>query len=205
MIHRRTSTTITQFSIFHSPWKTTGQALMKVTLMNNIRHLFCALFLFLGCNLDVSNEIVILLPGEVKGRPLVLAETSSDDVSINGDLVPSLIQKVWWNENLIVTENNPMKSRDLFQGDTFKIPDRFTTCWYVIHPQSDDVIFVSSHEKLHETVKHFGVEPTSVILLPLHKAQALREKQLGFRFTVPSVYSYLESQKKSNKPTVPQQ
>lgn len=158
--------------------------------------LLSGLLLSTGCSLSESNEIVILLPGRIKGNPLVLAETSSTEISINGDLVPSLILKVWWDENIIVTENHPMALRNRFPGDKYRVPDRAVRCWYIIHPQSDTVLYITDRDELEGNVKRFGVNPQDVRLYPLHRARAIREKQMGFAFTASSVNDYLQAQRK---------
>ena len=153
-------------------------------------------FLAASCNFSDTKEILILLPGEVNGGAIVLVETSASQIFIlsgNDVLVPSLVERVWWDETIVVTENHPMKSRDLFEGDTFSVPDYSATRWYVIHPGTDAVVDASSKQELNDAITSFGVDPENVSLLPLRKAQALRERQLGFRFTTSSVYSYIES------------
>ena len=152
-----------------------------------------------GCSMGASDEIVILLPGQVKGKPLVLAETSASNISINRDLVPSLIVKVWWNDSLIITENHPMKLRSKFPGDTYQIPDRTVSCWYLIHPQTDAVLRIHDRDDLQDKIRQFGVDPQSVDLQPLRRAQALREEELGVSFTASSVNRYLQSQRQGNR------
>lgn len=146
-----------------------------------------------GCSMAESNEIVILLPGQVNGAALVLAETSASNVSINRDLVPSLITKVWWNEGIIITQNHPMKPRSKFPGDTYQQPDRSALCWYVVNPKDDKVTLFDDYERLTEHVTSLGIDPAAIKFLRLHEAQRLREKQLGFRFTAASVNRYVRS------------
>ncbi len=149
---------------------------------------------YLGCDTAASNELVILLPGTVHGQHLVLAETSANNISINRDVVPSLILEIWWNAEIIVTRNHPMKPRNKFLGDTYQIPDRTTICWYLVHSPSDSVVRFDSHALLWKKLESLGVDPASVELMPLHWAQRLREKELGFEFSSSSVNQYIKSQ-----------
>jgi hypothetical protein len=147
--------------------------------------------------MDESNEIVILLPGEVNGVALVLAETSASNVSINRNLVPSLITKVWWNEDIIITQNHPMQPRNKFLGDTYQQPVRSVLCWYVVNPQDDKVTRFDDYDRLTEHVTSLGIDSSAIKFLRLHEAQRLREKQLGFKFTAASVNRYVRSQPKA--------
>lgn len=151
-----------------------------------------------GCSMAESNEIVILLPGQANGAALVLAETSASNVSINRDLVPSLITKVWWNDDIIITQNHPMKPRNKFPGDTYQQPDRSVLCWYVVNPKDDKVTRFDDYDRLTEHATSLGIDSATIKFLRLHEAQRLREKQLGFRFTAASVNRYVRSQSKSS-------
>lgn len=147
-----------------------------------------------GCGMATSNEIVILLPGTVHGQHLVLAETSASNISINRDLVPSLILEVWWNGEVIVTKNHPMKPRNKFSGDTYQVPDRTTVCWYLVHPATDSVVRFDDYALLQKKLESLGVDVANVKLMPLHRAQSLREKELGFEFSASSVNRYIKTQ-----------
>lgn len=168
--------------------------------MKQLKHLIIPVFGFFslfGCSLlEESTEVIILLPGRIKEKPIILAETSSEDVSIL-DIVPGMIVYVWWNDSLIVTENHPMKLRNLFPGDTAEVPNKEITCWYLVHPQTDSVLCISDYLELQTKIRQYGVDPQCVDLLPLRKAQSLREKQLGFSFTVRSIYRYLDQQQEN--------
>lgn len=159
-----------------------------VLFLSLLWHVLC------GCSMRTSNEVLILLPGTVHGQHLVLAETASVNISINRDLVPSLILEVWWNNEVIVTKNHPMKPRNMFSGDTYQIPDRTTVCWYLVHPATDSVVCFDDYDLLQEKLKSLGVDATNVKLMRLHRAQRLREKELGFEFSTRSVYQYIKTQ-----------
>ena len=146
-----------------------------------------------GCDMTRSNEVVILLPGQVKGAPLVLGETSATNISINGTLVPSLILAVWWNDEIIITQNHPMKPRNKFPGDLYQVVNRTVLCWYVVHPRSDSVQRYDDYSSLMQHIETLGVDPSKVKLLNLYKAQRLREKQLGFKFTAATVNRFVRS------------
>lgn len=160
------------------------------------RVLFLPLFwcVLSGCDMTTSNEIVILLPGTVYGQHLVLAETSASNISINRDLVPSLILEVWWDDKVIVTKNHPMKPRNKFPGDTYQVPDRTTVCWYIVHPATNSVVRYDDYALLQKKLESLGVDVSNVKLMPLYRAQRLREKELGFKFTASSVNQYIETQ-----------
>jgi len=160
--------------------------------------LFCVLCIK-GCSLDESNEVIILLPGQLGGKPLVLAQTSASEVSIithgigSRVVVPSLIRKVWWNDKIIVTENHPMKARNKFPGDIYEFPDRTQVCWYLVDLCKGNVWRFQDYKLLTNYVKAIGVDPRQVDLRDLRKAQRLREKELGFKFTSQSVNRFLQS------------
>jgi hypothetical protein len=146
-----------------------------------------------------SNEIVILLPGQIEGNPLILAETSANHVSINSNLVPSLIVKVWWNESVIVTENHPMKPRNKFPGDSYALPDRTETCWYIVDLQNEQVLRFDEYEPFARRTRSLSIDPGQIRLMKLRDAQRLREKELGFEFTAASVNRFLRSGGMSSK------
>lgn len=160
---------------------------------------FTWIFVFLmtlgyqGCAMGESKEIVILLPGRINGEPLVLAETSSSNISINQDLVPSVIMRVWWNENIIVTENHPMKPRNKFPGDQYQAPDRTQTVWYLLDTGKNTVLRFDDREELNVELDMLGTDPDEVSLLRLRDAQRVREKELGFEFSAESVNRFLRS------------
>jgi len=152
-----------------------------------------------SCSMYESSETVILLPGQFKGSPMVLGETSASNISINQNLVPSLIVKVWWNDRIIITQNHPMTARNKFAGDTYEIPDRTRLCWYLIDWKIDFVQRFDDYDHLLQHVKALGIDPSEVALMKLHDAQQLRENQLGFKFTAASVNRFLRSGREQAK------
>jgi len=164
----------------------------------NLHWLICV-WCLIGCSLDESNEVIILLPGQNGGRPLVLGQTSASEVFIithgsgGYEVVPLLILKVWWNDKIIVTENHPMKARNKFPGDSYEVPDRTQVCWYLVDLHNDEVRRFQEFKLLTNHVKAIGVDPSQVNLMNLRKAQRLREKELGFKFTAQSVNRFLRS------------
>ncbi len=156
--------------------------------------IMCVGFVILGCSMIESTEILILLPGSIDGNALVLAETSATNISINEDLVPSLILEVWWDAEVIVTKNHPMKPRNKFSGDTYQVPDRKAVCWYLVHPATDSVVRFDDYALLQKKLASLGVDPSDVKLMPLRHAQSHREEELGFEFSPSSVNQYIRTQ-----------
>lgn len=159
-------------------------------------------FFLMGCNLSKSTEILILLPGNIDGNALILAETSPHTIKIVGDLVtedlvPSLILEVWWNADVIVTKNHPVYPRNSYSGDTIQFPDRKVVCWYLVHPATDSVIRYDDYVLLQKKLRSLGVNPADVNMMRLWRAQKLREQELGFKFDTRTVYQYLREQKKN--------
>lgn len=166
--------------------------------VRNLLWIFCALCVN-GCSPAESNEVIILLPGQIGGKPLVLGQTSTSQVFIitHGSggykVVPSEIFRVWWNDKIIVTENHPMKLRNKFPGDSYEVPDRTQVCWYLVDLRNDDVRRFQDYKLLTGHVEALGVDPSQVDLMNLREAQRLREKELGFKFTPQSVNRFLQS------------
>lgn len=144
-----------------------------------------------GCSMSASREIVILLPGQFRGDPIVLAETSASNISINEDLVPSLILRVWWSDKVIWTENHPMLARANYPDDDYMVPDRTSLCWYVMDLTSDTVRRFDREVDLHLHLESLGVDLSAARLMPLHEARRRREDELGFKFTATSINRYI--------------
>lgn len=148
-----------------------------------ILKILCALCLFrvvvcaciFGCNSSTSDEILILLPGTVKGKPIILAETSASNVFII-DLVPTYISRVWWNKDIIITENNLVRNRNSYPKDTTFFVERSKYCWYLIHPQTDLVLRVDDIISLKKKISEYGIDFQTVNLKELHVAQRERER-----------------------------
>mgnify|MGYP000924576565 CR=1 FL=1 len=158
-----------------------------------------------GCNIAESNEVIILLPGQIGGKPLVLGQTSTSQVFVithgaGGHMVvPSKILRVWWNDKIIITENHPMKPRNKFPGDSYEVPDRTQVCWYLVDLRNDDVRRFQDYKLLSSYMEAIGVDPSQADLMNLRDAQRLREKELGFKFTPQSVNRFLRSGNTSPK------
>lgn len=145
----------------------------------------------LGCSR--SREIIIILPGSFNGEPLVLAETSYSRVFINeGDVVPSKINRIWWSEEVIVTENYPLVSRNKFSGDQMKKVDMTSTVYFLINLEDGSVERFPNIEKCLDAVREIEKAPLEIDFMSLREAQKRREEKLGFEFTPSSVNAYLK-------------
>lgn len=141
-----------------------------------------------------SGGIVILLPGQFKGQPMVLAETSYSEVSINnGKVVPSKIIKIWWNDHFIVTQNYLAIDRKKYPGDTIKEVDTSTTIYYLIDLENSSTLNFESLGELNDAVAELGISIDKDMFMSLSEAQKVREKELGFNFTAVSVNEYLHA------------
>lgn len=149
-----------------------------------------------GCRAH-SSETLIPLPMRFNDSSLLVVETSSYDVSIisgRGDvIVPPLVRRVWWNADLVITENHPMVQRRKFPGDTMDIPDNSTLLWYVIDVNKTSVESFHDRNQMKAHVESMGVGTEQIHLMKLSEAQSLRERELGFSFNTESVYDYLDS------------
>lgn len=153
---------------------------------------FLAVYCLASC--IAADEIIILLPGKFKGKHLVLAETSYSEISINGgEVVPSKIDAVWWNESVIVTRNFGLVDRKRFPDDTMKKVNRSDIVYYVVDINHDKVYKFSDRDSVMSSVGRIAGESISIALMSLRKAQNKRENELGFDFTPSSVAEYMRN------------
>lgn len=151
----------------------------------------------LGCA-SFFKEVIILLPAKIDGAHLILCETSASEVSIYSSsddcrvIVPSRIDYIWWNDSIIVTQNQPMQKRNSYDSDTIKIPIKNSMCWYVIDITMETIDRISNVDDLEKKLSEYGVKISDITLWNLHQAQKIREKELGFRFTTSTVYDYIK-------------
>lgn len=153
----------------------------------------------ISCSVSTSDEIVIPLPGKINGQPLILAETAASNISINQDVVPPLITRVWWTTNMIATENYPTSPRNKFPGDSYRIPDKSRSVWYLIDLQNGSVHDYDGYGELTNRIKELGGNLEEFRLMPLREAQLKREDELGLKFSAANVNALLSGNKSTNR------